>query len=69
MKMRIELNCAACASNNFEFGGAQTDDCIIVCADCGHVIGTMGELKRRLADEVIRHSIQRGGPTHAQEPT
>lgn len=66
--MKIELKCAACTGNNFEFGGAQTDDCLIACADCGHVIGTMGELKERLAEEVIRHSRYRGGPTHASAP-
>jgi uncharacterized Zn finger protein len=60
--MRIELNCAECASNNFELGDAQTDDCLVACAECGHVIGTMGQLKERLADEVIRRSRDRRGP-------
>lgn len=65
--MKIELNCASCGSNNFELGGAQTDDCVITCADCGHEVGTLGELKQRLAEEVIRHSRHDGQAT-APEP-
>ena len=54
--MRIELNCAACGSNRFELGGAETDDAVIACGDCGHVIGTLGQLKSKLAEEVLRRS-------------
>ena len=54
--MKIELNCAVCGSNNFELGGAQTDDCSIACGECGHVIGTMRELKSKLAEEVMRRA-------------
>jgi uncharacterized Zn finger protein len=64
--MRIELNCASCGSNNFELGDAQTDDCLVACADCGHVIGTMGQLKERLAEQVIRHS--KGRAEAARDP-
>jgi len=54
--MRIDLKCAKCRSNNFELANADADSSEILCADCGHVIGTMGELKERLAAEVIRRS-------------
>lgn len=57
--MKIELNCAVCGSNNFELADALTDECAVSCADCGHVIGTMGELKAKLAEEVIRRSHKR----------
>lgn len=61
--MRIEINCASCGSNNFQLREAQTDDCVVSCADCGHVLGTMGELKEKLADEVGR----RARPQHLTE--
>lgn len=65
--MRIELNCAACGGNNFELGDAQTDACRVACAECGHVIGTMGELKQRMAEEVVRLSVNRGPSTEGQQ--
>jgi uncharacterized Zn finger protein len=63
--MRIELKCAACGSNNFELGDADTDNSVITCGECGHVVGTMGELKSKLAEEVIRHSRIRRDLTSA----
>jgi len=60
--MRIEINCAVCGSNNFKLAHVQTDDCTVSCADCGHIIGTMGELKAQLAEEVLRRS-QKGAST------
>ena len=60
--MKIELTCAACGSNNFELTGTEADDAVIGCTECGHVIGTMGELKLKLAEEVIRHSNIRDTP-------
>ena len=57
--MKFEIDCAACGSNNFHLNDAQTDECVVTCADCGHVLGTMGELKERLAAEVISRSNRR----------
>lgn len=51
--MKIELNCAVCGGNNFELSDAATDDASVACADCGHIIGTMGQLKAKLAEEVL----------------
>jgi DNA-directed RNA polymerase subunit RPC12/RpoP len=39
--------------------GEIADDVHIACADCGHRIGTMGELKQRIADEVLKRSVIR----------
>ena len=61
--MKIELNCAACGSNHFELGDAKTDEAVIDCAECGHVIGTLGQLKVRLAEEVLRRSQHRDAQT------
>jgi len=63
--MKIELNCAACGSNHFELGGPRADDAVIACGDCGHVIGTLGELKLRVAEEVLRRSRGRSSEPQA----
>jgi hypothetical protein len=57
--MKIDLTCAACGSNHFDLSDADADDAVIGCGDCGHLIGTLGELKLRLADEVMRRSKRR----------
>ena len=64
--MKIEINCACCGSNNFELADAQTDNCIVSCADCGHKIGTMGELKAKLAEEVVRRSSADKAPAETR---
>ena len=52
--MRIELNCAKCGQNSFTIIRGMGDDAMVTCSDCGHKIGTMGELKERVASEVMR---------------
>jgi uncharacterized Zn finger protein len=60
--MRIELNCAECGQNDFTIIRGMADDAIVSCSVCGHKIGTMGELKERVAAEVIKRSAERAGP-------
>lgn len=57
--MRIELNCAVCGKNSFNLGHGAADDSVIRCNACGHEIGTMAELKQRVAEEVLRHAASR----------
>jgi ribosomal protein S27E len=52
--MRIELACAECGRNRFVFPDQGSDDAEVSCADCGHVVGTMGALKDAVAAAVIR---------------
>jgi uncharacterized Zn finger protein len=63
--MRIELNCAACGKNSFNLGRGAEDHSLIRCDACGHEIGTMAELKQRVAAEVLRLAAKRdsAGPT------
>ena len=63
--MRIELNCAECGKNSFNLERGNDDDSPIRCNFCGHEIGTMGELKQRVAAEVMRLAANRdsAGPT------
>lgn len=54
--MRIELTCAECGKNRFNLGHGAEDDSVIRCDFCGHVIGTLAELKERVAAEVLRRA-------------
>ena len=59
--MRIEVKCAFCGGNNFKLDDEIEENSQIACADCGHEIGTLGELKEKLANEVMR----RARPEHS----
>jgi DNA-directed RNA polymerase subunit RPC12/RpoP len=54
--MRIELNCAECGNNHFNLDEGVTDHAVVHCRDCGHRIGTIEELKTRVAAEVLKGS-------------
>ena len=54
--MRIELNCAECGENRFTIIRGMEDDAAVCCSECGHKIGTMGELKTRVAAEVMKRA-------------
>ncbi|MFD1613091.1 hypothetical protein ACFSCW_14895 [Sphingomonas tabacisoli] len=57
--MRIDLTCRVCGGNRFTLD-QQLDDCSRVeCEDCGHEIGTLGELKAQVAAEVLKRSSGR----------
>lgn len=48
------MNCAVCGENHFTILEGLDDDAADVnCSECGHYIGTMGELKQRVAAEVL----------------
>jgi DNA-directed RNA polymerase subunit RPC12/RpoP len=57
--MRIELTCAVCGKNSFDLGHGVDDDSVIRCNFCGHEIGTMAELKERVASEVLKRAAKR----------
>jgi DNA-directed RNA polymerase subunit RPC12/RpoP len=63
--MRIELNCAKCGKNSFDLGHGTEDDSVIRCNSCGHKIGTLGELKERVADEVLKRAAKRDSVSRA----
>jgi len=58
--MRIELACAECGQNRFTFPSGGTDDDMVTCEDCGHVVGSLASLKERVAAIVLG----RGAPAN-----
>jgi DNA-directed RNA polymerase subunit RPC12/RpoP len=50
--MRIELSCAKCGGNHFDYPLVLTDDAEITCADCGHEIGTVADLQRKVVAQL-----------------
>lgn len=56
--MRIDLDCPKCGKNRFDFPADGNDDAMITCVECGEQIGTLGELKQKVASEVLRHKRQ-----------
>ena len=56
--MRIELNCAVCGENRFNLSESIEGDAMVVCGVCGHEIGTLAELKERVAAEVIKRAAE-----------
>jgi DNA-directed RNA polymerase subunit RPC12/RpoP len=54
--VRIELNCAQCGKNRFNLEQGVADHAVVSCQDCGHRIGTIAELKERVAAEVLKRS-------------
>jgi hypothetical protein len=57
--VRIELNCAVCGENRFNLDGGMADDTFVCCDVCGHKVGTLAELKERIAAEVLKRSPKR----------
>ena len=54
--MRVELNCAECGDNRFTIIQAINNGTVVHCSKCGHEIGTIDELKERVAAEVMKRT-------------
>jgi DNA-directed RNA polymerase subunit RPC12/RpoP len=57
--MKIELTCAKCGSNHFNYPLRFTNTSVITCADCGHEVGTVAELQQKVMDELASHAPER----------
>ena len=51
--MSISLNCSKCDGSRLNLEDGLADDSDVSCTDCGHSIGTLAELKERVAAEVL----------------
>lgn len=56
--MRIELSCSSCGGNRFRYPPNGNGENVVICEDCGHVVGTLEELKQKVEWAVM----QRLGP-------
>ena len=54
MKLRIDLSCAECGSNRLDIPARANDDSPVVCEECGHALGSLGEVKSRVEAAVLR---------------
>jgi predicted nucleic acid-binding Zn ribbon protein len=52
--MAPEVTCEDCGGNRFRYPPSLNDDTLIVCEDCGQSVGSVGDLKARIAAEVLR---------------
>ena len=50
--MAIELVCPTCGNNRFDY--PDRDSGPVLCQFCGENIGTLGEVKAKIAEEVTR---------------
>lgn len=46
--VKIELSCAQCGGNRFDYPLVLKDDSLITCSDCDHEIGTVAQLQTKL---------------------
>jgi hypothetical protein len=58
VKLRIDLSCGQCGSNRLDIPAQASDERPVVCGECGHALGSLGELKTRVEQAVLR----RDGP-------
>jgi hypothetical protein len=67
--MRIDLACSKCGKNRFALDGEIADGTQVHCETCGQPIGTMAELKERVAEAVLKHSAFRDQRGSSRSPT
>jgi hypothetical protein len=54
--MTPKLNCGNCGSDRFAYPFKVTDDSTIDCQDCGATVGTVAELRVRVASQIAHGS-------------
>jgi DNA-directed RNA polymerase subunit RPC12/RpoP len=53
VKPAIDLTCGECGSNRLDIPAQADDDRAVVCEECGHALGTLAEVKSRVARAVL----------------
>ena len=56
MKLKVDLSCAECGSNRLAIPADASDDSPVVCEECGHALGSLGEVKTRVEEAVLRYA-------------
>jgi uncharacterized Zn finger protein len=54
VKLNIDLSCGECGSNRIAIPPQASDEKPVACEDCGHVLGSLGEVKLRVEQAVLR---------------
>lgn len=54
MELRIDLSCGECGSNRLDIPAGAGDESPVVCAECGHALGSLGDVKTRVEQAVLR---------------
>jgi len=54
VKLKVDLSCGECGSNRLDIPAEASDDSPVVCEECGHALGTLGEVKTRVEEAVLR---------------
>jgi DNA-directed RNA polymerase subunit RPC12/RpoP len=56
VKLGIDLSCAQCGSNRIDIPAEAGDETPIVCGECGHRLGSLGEVKAQVEKAVLRRA-------------
>lgn len=56
--MQIDLKCANCGGNRFDYPFALKDNSVIKCSECGRSIGTVADIRAK----VIKALTERPAP-------
>lgn len=54
VRLKIDLSCGACGSNRIDIPAQAQDDGPVLCGDCGHRLGSLGDLKSQVERAVLR---------------
>ncbi len=54
MKLKIDLSCGECGSNRLDIPAQANDDSPVVCEECGHALGSLGDVKSKVEEAVLR---------------
>lgn len=54
--MRVNISCAECGGNRFDYPLVLNDDSMIRCIDCDHEIGTVAQLQDKVVEQLTKGS-------------
>jgi hypothetical protein len=54
VKLTIDLSCGECGSNRLDIPAEANDDSPVVCEECGHALGSLGDVKSKVEEAVLR---------------
>lgn len=58
MDVSVEIHCAGCGSANYSLPDGAGDDAAVLCNDCGRRLGSIGDLKAEMMEQLLSHSAE-----------